>query len=87
MIEALAIAGLELLAVVWACILLWVNAGLRRDIDDLRTELGRALVQVNAERTAAESRLRWGVRGGERPLSEGEIEPPPVAPPHRWPSE
>lgn len=32
MIPTLAIAVLELLAVVWACALLWVNAGLRRDL-------------------------------------------------------
>jgi hypothetical protein len=35
-ILALAIAALELLAVVWACALLWINAGLRREIDQLR---------------------------------------------------
>jgi uncharacterized small protein (DUF1192 family) len=41
-ILAIAVAVLELLAVVWACALLWVNAGLRREIARLRAERARA---------------------------------------------
>lgn len=87
MIVTIAILVLEVLAVVWACALLWINAGLRAEITKLREDRGKALAAAAQARSALGVRPPRGVRGGERPLSEGEIEPPPVAPPHFRPGE
>jgi len=83
----LALSVLELLAIVWACALLWINAGLRAEITKLRGDRSKAIAAAARARAAAGLPPLGGYGGGERPLSEGEIEPPPVAPPQRWPGE
>lgn len=48
MIPTLAIGALELLAVVWACALLWVNAGLRAELRELREIVARLEKAANS---------------------------------------
>lgn len=66
------IAALDALVAVWTFSLVALFV---RGFRDLRELIGVV--------RCLEQRSRGGYGGGERPLSEGEIEPPPVGPPHQ----